>query len=58
MQEFFDILFIETVGIGQNEIEVKLTSEFVTLILQPFSGDEVQFMKAGIMGNTRRLYLK
>ncbi len=49
LQEVFDVLFIETVGIGQNEIEVKLLSDFVTLILQPFAGDEVQFMKAGIM---------
>ncbi len=49
MQEIFDILFIETVGIGQNEIEIKLISEYVTLIMQPFAGDEIQFMKAGIM---------
>ena len=49
LQELFDLLFIETVGIGQNEIEIKLLAEFVTLIIQPFAGDEIQFIKAGIM---------
>lgn len=45
----FDIVIVETVGIGQNEIAVKDLADFTFLVLQPFAGDQVQFMKAGIM---------
>lgn len=45
----FDIVFIETVGIGQSEIDVRYLSDRTYLVLQPLGGDEVQFMKAGIM---------
>lgn len=46
---FFDYLFIETVGIGQSELEIRYLADEVILILQPFAGDKIQFLKAGIM---------
>ena len=49
LRYFFDFIFIETVGIGQNEIEVSNISDFSFLILQPLGGDQIQFMKSGIM---------
>ncbi len=49
LRYFFDYIFIETVGIGQNEIEVSNISDFSFLILQPLGGDQIQFMKSGIM---------
>jgi LAO/AO transport system ATPase len=45
----FDFIFIETVGIGQSEIEVHNVADHVFLVLQPLTGDQIQFMKAGIM---------
>lgn len=45
----FDLVLIETVGIGQNEIEIQKLADRVYLVLQPFAGDQVQFLKAGIM---------
>lgn len=49
LSRLFDYIFIETVGIGQSEIEVQYLSDRIYLILQPMTGDQVQFMKAGIM---------
>jgi LAO/AO transport system kinase len=49
LRYFFDFVFIETVGIGQNEIEVSKLVDYSFLILQPFAGDNIQFMKSGIM---------
>lgn len=49
LRYFFDFIFIETVGIGQNETEVSGLSDFSFLILQPLAGDNIQFMKSGIM---------
>jgi LAO/AO transport system kinase len=46
---FFELVLIETVGIGQNEIEVSKLSDHSVLVLQPLGGDQVQFMKSGIM---------
>ncbi len=45
----FDHVIVETVGIGQNEIEVQFVADRIYLILQPMGGDQIQFMKAGIM---------
>jgi LAO/AO transport system kinase len=45
----FDLVLIETVGIGQNEIEIQKLADRVYLVMQPFAGDQVQFLKAGIM---------
>lgn len=46
---FFDLVFVETVGIGQNEIEVSKLTDLSFLILVPLGGDQIQFMKSGIM---------
>ncbi|GIX41910.1 MAG: protein kinase [Leptospiraceae bacterium] len=45
----FDYIFLETVGIGQSEIEIQHIADHVFLVLQPLTGDQIQFMKAGIM---------
>lgn len=45
----FDYILIETVGVGQNEIQVSKLSDIVLLLMCPGSGDDVQMMKAGIM---------
>ncbi len=44
-----DVVFIETVGTGQSEVEVMSIADEVVLILMPGSGDSVQALKAGIM---------
>ncbi len=44
-----DLLFLETVGAGQSEIEVTGVADTVLLVLMPGSGDSVQALKAGIM---------
>lgn len=40
---------LETVGVGQSEIDVETVADSVVLVLQPGSGDTLQFMKAGIL---------
>jgi len=45
----FDCVIIETVGVGQGEAEIRHLADRVFLVLQPLGGDEVQFLKAGIM---------
>jgi LAO/AO transport system kinase len=44
-----DLLFLETVGTGQGEVEVIGVADTVVLVLMPGSGDSVQALKAGIM---------
>ena len=44
-----DIVFLETVGAGQSEVEVIRIADTVLLVLMPGSGDSVQALKAGIM---------
>jgi LAO/AO transport system kinase len=45
----FDVVVIETVGVGQSETEVAEVADTVSVIVQPGSGDVLQFLKAGIM---------
>ena len=45
----FDVVLVETVGSGQNEVEVQALTETVVLALMPGSGDGVQAIKAGLM---------
>jgi LAO/AO transport system kinase len=45
----FDVVFVETVGIGQSETDVRHVVDTLLFVLQPGSGDAVQFLKAGIM---------
>ena len=45
----FDVVIVETVGAGQNEVEVQAMSDTVVLVLMPGSGDAIQAIKAGVM---------
>jgi GTPase len=45
----FDVVVIETVGVGQSETDVADVADTVAVIVQPGSGDVLQFLKAGIM---------
>jgi LAO/AO transport system kinase len=49
MRALFDVVLIETVGVGQSETDVAGAADTVVLCLQPGSGDSLQFMKAGIV---------
>src|SRR4029453_7370078 len=49
LRHLFDFVFVETVGVGQSEIEVTALADATALVLQPLAGDHVQFLKAGIM---------
>jgi LAO/AO transport system kinase len=44
-----DLVFVETVGAGQSEVEVIGVADTVLLVLMPGSGDSIQALKAGIM---------
>jgi len=46
---FFDTIIIETVGVGQSEIEIAGLAETTVVVVVPEAGDEVQTMKAGLM---------
>jgi LAO/AO transport system kinase len=48
MRSLFDIVLIETVGVGQSETDVASVVDTVILCVQPGSGDSLQYMKAGI----------
>jgi LAO/AO transport system kinase len=45
----FDIVVVETVGVGQSETDVEDVCDTVAVVVQPASGDVLQFLKAGIM---------
>jgi len=45
----FDVLLIETVGVGQSELDVARTADSTVLVLVPESGDSIQTLKAGVM---------
>jgi LAO/AO transport system kinase len=45
----FDVVVIETVGVGQSETEVADVADAVAVVVQPGSGDVLQFLKSGIM---------
>jgi LAO/AO transport system kinase len=44
-----DVVVLETVGAGQNEVDVVRTADTVAVLVQPGSGDDVQTLKAGIL---------
>ena len=44
----FDVVVIETVGVGQAETEIAEVADTVVVVVQPGSGDVLQFLKAGI----------
>jgi LAO/AO transport system kinase len=45
----FDVVVIETVGVGQAETEIADAADTVVVVVQPGSGDVLQFLKSGIM---------
>lgn len=45
----YDIILIETVGVGQDEVEIVKIAHTTVVVLMPGLGDEVQAMKAGLM---------
>ncbi len=45
----FDVVVIETVGIGQSEVAVRSMVDFFAVLLQPASGDELQGIKRGVL---------
>ncbi len=45
----FDVVLIETVGVGQDEVEIVRTAQATLVLLVPGMGDDIQAMKAGIM---------
>jgi len=45
----FDYIIVETVGVGQSEIEIAGLADCTVVVLVPEAGDEVQTMKAGLM---------
>ena len=49
MRALYDIVLIETVGVGQSETEISAAADTVVFCVQPGSGDSLQFMKAGIV---------
>lgn len=48
MRALYDVVLIETVGVGQSETDVVGVADTVIFCVQPGSGDSLQFMKAGI----------
>ncbi len=45
----FDIIIIETVGVGQSEVEIAGLADTTVVVLVPEAGDEVQTLKSGLM---------
>ena len=45
----FDVVIIETVGVGQSELAIAQTADTTILVLMPGSGDDIQAIKSGIM---------
>ncbi len=49
MRSIFDIVIIETVGVGQSEVSIENIADTIIYCVQPGSGDTLQFMKSGIV---------
>ncbi len=45
----FDYIFVETVGVGQSEVEIAGLADITMVVLVPESGDEIQNIKSGLM---------
>lgn len=45
----FDVIIIETVGVGQSELDIVRAADTTVVVLVPESGDSIQAMKAGLM---------
>ena len=44
-----DLILVETVGVGQSETDIATLADTTVLVVQPFAGDLLQFIKAGVM---------
>ncbi|BES65965.1 methylmalonyl Co-A mutase-associated GTPase MeaB [Gottschalkiaceae bacterium SANA] len=44
-----DVIFVETVGVGQSEVEIVQNADTVLMVLVPGLGDDIQAIKAGVM---------
>jgi len=49
MRALFDMVLVETVGVGQSETDITMAADTIVFCVQPGSGDSLQFMKAGIV---------
>lgn len=49
MRAVYDIVLVETVGVGQSEADIAMVADTIVFCVQPASGDSLQFMKAGIV---------
>ena len=49
LRHLCDVVIVETVGVGQSETDIVHSADTVVLVVQPFSGDVLQFIKAGVM---------
>ena len=49
LRAVYDVVILETVGVGQSETDVADSADTVVFCVQPGSGDSLQFMKAGIV---------
>ena len=45
----FDYIFVETVGVGQSEVEIATLADISVVVLVPEAGDEIQSIKSGLM---------
>jgi len=45
----YNVIIVETVGVGQSEVDIAYVADVVVLVITPTRGDEIQVMKAGIM---------
>jgi LAO/AO transport system kinase len=48
-EAWFDYIIVETVGVGQSEVEIAGLADTTIVVLVPEGGDEIQTMKAGLM---------
>src|SRR6476619_4038619 len=49
LRRLFDLVLLETVGVGQSEDDVRHVADATYLLLQPMAGDALQHLKAGLM---------
>ena len=52
----YDVVVVETVGIGQSEVAVRSMVDFFLVLLQPGAGDELQGIKKGVLKRLRLRY--
>lgn len=49
LRHLFDLVLVETVGVGQSEADIRHLAHDVLLVVGPLAGDEIQFLKAGVI---------